>query len=94
MAKPVKIEGALKSLLQSLGLEKRIKQAKVVEIWAEVVGDQIASATRVLGVGNGTVVIAVKDSIWRQQLVFEKPEIVRRLNEALGEELIADIFLK
>lgn len=91
MAKPVKIKDALGGLFKSLKIEKRVREAGAAHIWAETVGDDIDRVTQVVGVENGVLKVIVKDSVWRQELVMMKFEIVRKINDRLGEAVIKDI---
>jgi len=91
MAKPVKINDALGGLFKSLKIEKRVREAGAVRVWAEIVGDDIDRVTQVVRVENGVMKVIVKDSVWRQELVMMKFEIVRKINDKLGGGVIKDI---
>ncbi|MBU1318451.1 MAG: DUF721 domain-containing protein [candidate division Zixibacteria bacterium] len=91
MTKPVKIKDALGGLFKSLKIDKRVREAGAAHVWAEIVGDDIDRVTQVAGVENGLLKVIVRDSVWRQELVMMKWEIIRKLNERLGEKIITDI---
>jgi predicted nucleic acid-binding Zn ribbon protein len=91
MGKPVSIKDVIGRALKSLGLEKRVKEAGVVQIWSEAVGEPIDKVTQVIGVRNGIVRVLVENSLWSQELSLRKVEIIRELNDRLGEKLIKDI---
>jgi predicted nucleic acid-binding Zn ribbon protein len=94
MAKPVRVGDALNKMLKSLGLDKYAKQAEAAQVWPEVVGERIAEVTQVVTVENGVMRVSVRDSLWIQELSFLKNEIISRLNERLGDEIIKDIRLR
>jgi len=91
MTKPVSIKEALSRLLKSVGKERRVNENVAAVVWPEVVGEKIDSVTKVLSVDKGLMQISVRDSVWRQELVMRKWEIIQKLNEKLGERLITDI---
>lgn len=91
MANPVRIKDALGGLFKSLKIEKRVGEAGAVRVWAESVGHDVNRVTQVVGVENGVLKVVVKDSVWRQELVMMKSEIVRKINDRLGGEVIKDI---
>ena len=91
MPRPVRLKYLLGNTLKSLGLERGIKEANVQLIWREVVGEKIADVTEILGVKGGIVRIATRDSMWSQELSMIKPEIIRKLNDRLGEKIVRDI---
>ncbi len=45
-----------------------------------------------LRVEDGKVFVQVHSSSWRTELVFMKPDIVRRLNQKVGRRVIQDII--
>lgn len=63
---------------------RKIKEHTAPLIWAEVVGEQMAAATEVLGVSGGILRVSTKSAVWANELTFYKVEILRRLNVALG----------
>ena len=94
MGKPVSIKDAIGKTLKSLGLEKRVKEAGAVQIWSEAVGEPIDKVTQVIGVRDGVVRVLVVNSIWSQELSLKKVEIIRKLNDRLGKNLIRDIHFQ
>lgn len=74
----------LDSVLGSREMLRKIKEHTAPLIWAEVVGEQMAAATEVLGVSAGVLRVSTKSAVWANELTFYKPEILRRLNSALG----------
>lgn len=91
MTKPVKISEALRNLLRSLGIEKRLLEAQAAEVWSDVVGPEIDRVTHVTGVEMGVMKVAVRDSLWSQELSLMKADIISKLNERVGGEVIRDI---
>ncbi|PLX73328.1 MAG: DUF721 domain-containing protein [Desulfuromonas sp.] len=94
MKKAAHVGGLLDQLLAKLGLEERLEQAKALVIWESVVGPQIAAHTRPLKIRDGVIEVCVDQPVWMQQLQLMKPQILGKLNAALGEAPLRDIFLK
>ena len=88
---PEPIESILERVSTSLGLEMKVKQYQIWEVWDSVVGEAIARQARPQQVRNMILWIAVSSSTWMQQLEFMKKQIVNRLNEHIGEVVIKDI---
>lgn len=91
---PKSLDSVLATVLRELGVGRRIKQLKALDIWAEVVGKQIADATNAERIDGGKLVIRVSKAPWRNELLFLKKEIIAKLNKALGEEVVKDIILR
>jgi predicted nucleic acid-binding Zn ribbon protein len=87
--------GVVQSLLQSQALAKALRPHMAKAKWAEVVGPQIADVTQVERVQNGTeLVIRVKNSVWANELVLLKGDMLRRMNKALGGKVLTDLHFK
>ena len=83
----------LSDVLQGLGLDRRLREFKAVEIWDAVVGETIAQNTRPIGIREGVLFVEVASSVWMQELVLLRDDIVERLNRELGETRVRRIVL-
>lgn len=81
----------LHRLLRNWGVDGKIRERQAVELWSKVVGPPIAEKTEALRVEDGKVFVLVRSSSWKTELVFVKPEIIDRLNRAVGRKVIKDI---
>jgi predicted nucleic acid-binding Zn ribbon protein len=78
-------------LLEELGLGKKLRQYEAVRIWQDVVGEQIARVAIPTKIINGTLIVKVEKSTWRNELSLLKREIIAKINAALKEEIVKDI---
>ncbi|MAV70345.1 MAG: hypothetical protein CMG04_06230 [Candidatus Marinimicrobia bacterium] len=85
------IQKAIKGFLKNAGLENGIAQQKAVEIWADVVGEKVANNTMAKSVEHGTLTVETKNPVWRQELLFQKKEIIKTLNKKLKKNIIKEI---
>lgn len=74
----------MEALLRRAGLAGRLHQAQAVIVWAEVVGQELASHTRALDVRDGVLRVAVRSSAWSAQLSFLRSDLLERLNARVG----------
>jgi len=91
---PNKLGSIIKDLYKELGLEKCASDYKTIQIWASVVGPHINRVSEVEKIFNGILFVKVKNSAWRNELIFKKKLIMVQLNEAIGKELVRDIIFK
>ncbi len=63
--------------------------AEVQRVWRSVVGEGIADEAVPERERAGVVTVACSASVWAQELDLMGPEIVARLNQALGTEAIS-----
>ena len=85
------LAAVLKKVLKNKGWEKKVREHRVFEIWEREVGGPIAENTMPKSVSRGVLFVIAKSSVWVQELTLKKPEILKRLNQRLGGELIKDI---
>ena len=85
------IGGALKKLIKTAGLEKGIAQQKALEVWSEIVGETVSKNTEPISIEHGVLSIKTATPVWRQELQFQKKQIIEKLNKKLNKKLIKDI---
>ena len=85
------IAGALKKLIKKQGMEKEINQQKAVDVWAEAVGKNIKKHTEPVDVRFGVLTVKTSNSVWRQELQFQKKSIVNSINKKLKKTTIKDV---
>ena len=88
---PQSLGNVIDTLFQELGLEKKLKQYDIVDIWPSVVGNQIAEITSVDKIQNNVLVIKVTAAPWRTELTFRRKEILAKVHEAMNSDSIKDI---
>lgn len=82
---------ALKTLVQSLGIEKQVEQYKVFDAWNEAVGEQVAKVAQPERIHNGVLIVSVNNAPWRSELTFKKKEILEKIHLQTNSTSITDI---
>ena len=85
------LQQALSELLESLGIESKVKRYQVLEQWPSFVGERVAEVSRPERLTGGLLFVKVKNSVWRNELLYLKAELIQKINGALGEEIVEDI---
>ncbi len=83
----------LADLVERLEFRDRLREHAVWTVWAEVVGDLLASKAEPARIEDGKLFVRVANSTWMQELSFLKDGIRGRLNHRLGAAVVRDIFL-
>ena len=86
-----KLKAAINNLLKAAGLEAGVSQNKALLVWDDVVGTRVSENTTPEKVEAGTLYIKASNPTWRQELIFKKEEILKKLNKRLGEKTIKEI---
>lgn len=82
---------SLKNFLKNSGLEKVIDQQNIIELWGEVVGENISKNAKAKSIEYGVLKVETASSTWRQELYLQKNEIINKLNERIKKKIIKDI---
>lgn len=94
LKRPLPLHSLLEAVFAGKPMEKRLREARVWQVWGEAVGPQIAAKSQPAAFRDGTLTVRVAGSAWLQQLSLMKREIVDQLNEAIGAPLVIDLFFK
>ena len=75
------INETIEELLSLKGLNKAKEQGNIELVWKKAVGKTIYENTTIKNIKNKVLTIKVKNSVWRNELVFQKKEIIQKLNK-------------
>lgn len=79
--------------LQETHLEQPLLERKLVAKWGEVMGPMVEELTRSVEIKNGVLFVKVKSAALRQQLFECRFDLVKKMNESVGAEVIRDVRL-
>ncbi len=88
------IGGILSGLLQRYRPETEQGMLRVWRVWDRLLGEDIARNARPAAFKGSLLLVHVTSSAWLHHLQFLKKEIVKRLNDDLGQPLVSDIKFK
>jgi len=94
MAKPIAITDLLASYLREQGLEQTILGDKLVQLWPQIMGKQVADLTGKIEIKDQVLHIQIRSAALRQQLFECRTALIKKMNDAVGAEIIKDIRLK
>src|SRR3954447_20929049 len=86
---PRPLRTAVEALAGSL--EPATALGAIQRAWPAVVGDAIAAEARPTAERGGVVTVSCRAAVWAQELDLMGPDLVRRLNAALGEEAVRSL---
>ena len=62
--------------------------------WKKIVGKTISKNTEISGIKKGKIIIKVSNPIWRNELTFQKEDLLNRLKKEEPEIIIKEIEFK
>ena len=84
------ITEAIVGFLRESGLEQSVLEVQMEELWPSVMGDTVTKLTRSVEVKDGMLIVHVNSAALKTQLFENRFDLVRKLNEAVGAEVIKD----
>lgn len=89
----VTIGEALQAFLRKSRLKSGIQALQIKQVWETIMGTTIAKYTDNIQIVNQTLFITTTVAPLKQELMYQKPKIIERVNEALGEKTIREVVI-
>lgn len=84
----------IKKLLKAQKLENRLKELDVLKVSKGLLGRNLMKYIKDLSIKNGTLIIKVKSAAVRNELSYQKSEMLKKINEQAGNKILRKIILK
>ena len=85
------LDTVLQQLMRRQGLETPLQQHRVVEAGETVTGSVVARYTAAKFIDNQTLIVRITNPALKADLQMMRSQLTRRLNEAVGAMVIADV---
>lgn len=92
--RPVAIGHILPRVLQSCRPQSDQDLIRVWDLWDAAVGAAIAADAQPEAFKGKILIVRVSSSTWIHHLQFLKKDIIAKINDALGRELVGEIKFK
>ena len=91
---PISAGDAIRQVVDSLGLAEKLREQRVLSLWEEIVGEDIAAVTQVEGFRGRQLTVSVQNPTWRHWLIFQRENIRQNLNREVGGDVVKTIRLQ
>ena len=85
---------AMKEFLSKSRLKAGIQALQIQDAWEKIMGKTIAKYTDKIEIIGSTLFISSSVAPLKNELLYQKPKIIERVNEALGEKVITEVVIK
>ena len=85
---------AMKEFLKKSRLKGGIQALQIQDAWEKIMGKTIAKYTDKIEIIGSTLFISSNIAQLKNELLYQKPKIIERVNEALGERVITEVVIK
>jgi hypothetical protein len=86
-----RLGNVLQGILKKHNIFFDSEEQRLLEVWQKAVGPQISVQTRPDRLKRNTLFVKVSSSVWMQQLHILKQEIIEKINQLIGKELIKNV---
>ncbi|WP_447642283.1 MULTISPECIES: DUF721 domain-containing protein [Chitinophagaceae] len=85
---------AMKKFLEKSRLKNGIRAAQIDEIWEKIMGKTIAKYTNKIEIVQQTLFIHTSIAPLKQEIQFQKKQIIQRINDEFQEPIVKDIVVR
>lgn len=80
------LKNEIEGFVKYLGLDERMQELRILEVWKECVGETIAKFSKPIELRKNRLYVRVEDAGWRFELSIKRVEIISKLNAILNKE--------
>ena len=84
----------MRKFLQQSQLKGAVQALQIEEVWEQIMGKTVARYTDKIQIHGHTLYVNTAVAALRQELLFQKENIIKRVNEALGERVIQEVVIR
>ncbi|MFW5820454.1 MAG: DUF721 domain-containing protein [Bacteroidota bacterium] len=88
------ISEIISSLLKQQGLEDKLYENRLMNSWEDLLGKSIGRATRHMYIKDRVLFVHISSSVVKHEIMMIRDELVVRLNEKAGKDVIGKILLR
>lgn len=88
------IGDALRNMISKSNLRSGVRAVQIEEVWENLMGKTIAKYTDKIKIVNQTLFISTNVGPLKNELMYQKPQIIQRVNEAFGEKVISHVVVE
>ena len=91
---PQKLGKLVQDYMEHSPYRKQFLRGRILSLWPEIVGDAISGQCRNLHFEKSRLVVHVHHPGWRQELHMQRFSIMKKLNNAVNEDIISEIIVR
>lgn len=92
--KEKKLNSLLDDFVRANNLSQGLAEYRVTKSWHSLLGISVSRATKSLYIKNRKLFVQLYSSVMRNELLLIKEDIIKRLNEEAGSEIIDDLVIR
>ena len=89
-----KIGDIINKLMKNPKLSIKLDKIDAIEAWEEIIGKPLHKYINEQKIYKGILYVKIKSSVVRNELSYEKSNLIKKINDKLGKDIISDIILR
>ncbi len=89
-----KISEVIEEYLKNSGLTPKLKKARIINHWEELIGKAIAKRTTSIYIKKKTLFVSLNSSVVKNELMMMRQQIIDAINKEAGEIMIEKIVIR
>ncbi|MFP4555599.1 MAG: DUF721 domain-containing protein [Bacteroidales bacterium] len=90
----VSLGDAIKEFLNQYKYSGKLQESEAINAWSIVMGKNINALTKSVYVSRKRLVVHLKSSVLRNELMMHRSKITKAINLHVGAEVIENVILK
>ena len=87
------LKDVIQRFLEIYGADRKIKEIEIQRSWGKVTGVVIENQTEFVKVDKSKLYVKLKSSVLKHELLMMRSQIINRLNDEAGKNIISEIIL-
>ena len=88
-----KISDSITGLLENKNFGQMFLLGQIQNQWEKIVGESIKNATTITKIQNKTIYIKCKNATWKNELFYQKNELLKKIQKQTPKNTITKIYL-
>lgn len=88
------IKELIQNWLQTPERKDGYQEARIAGLWKELMGQAVDKHTQRVRFKDGVLTVQLDSAVLRDELAMGKTKIISLINERLGDQIVAKLFLK
>jgi predicted nucleic acid-binding Zn ribbon protein len=89
---PEKLQSIIFRIIKGRGWENKLKETTLLTSWETLFSPPVSKVAKPVKIESGKLFLQVKEPAWKSELSFQKPEILRKINQFSGSEVVKEIL--
>ncbi len=88
------ISQIISKLIKNPKLNERLQKLDALDIWNEIIGENLRKYIIESTVKEGVLIIKLNSPALRNELSYQKTDIINKINKGLGKKYLLDLKIK